>query len=121
MTVPPVDFPFGPFVPRPENPVLRPGRHDYERYGCEDPRVVLVDGTYYLTYTGWDRHTAWLCLATSTDLRRWDKHIHLATSDDLLHWKADPEPVLRPEPGTFMGDLVESGRSRSGRAPGTCC
>ncbi|MGH3588447.1 MAG: glycoside hydrolase family 130 protein [Pseudonocardia sp.] len=207
---PVVDYPFGPFTPWAQNPVLRPGRHhwesanvynpaaivvdgrvallyrahaddivsslglawsddgysfetepdpvlvpehDWERYGCEDPRVVLIDGTYYCTYTGWDRHTARLCLATSTDLRTWEKHgpmvpgintfagvretpgpdwskggvilpepvdgrwlmwfgegnVHLATSTDLLHWDASPEPVLRPEPGTFMGDLVETG------------
>jgi predicted GH43/DUF377 family glycosyl hydrolase len=217
--VPPIDYPFGPFVPAEHNPVLRPGRHpweatnvynpaaivvdgrialiyrahaedivsslglawsddgyafetepspvlvpehDYERYGCEDPRVVEIDGTYYLTYTGWDRHTARLCLATSTDLRKWRKHgpivpgintfagvretpgpewskggvilperldgrwvmwfgegnVHVAYSDDLVHWQADPTPVLRPEPGTFMGDLVETGpqpvRTRTG-------
>jgi beta-1,2-mannosidase len=207
---PPVDYPFGPFRPAEHNPVLRPGRHDWEstnvynpaaivvggrvaliyrahsddivsslglawsddghtfstepepvmvpehdweRYGCEDPRVVRIGSTYYLTYTGWDRHTARLCLATSGDLRTWQKHgpivpgintfngirktpgpewskggvilpervdgrwlmwfgegnVHLATSDDLLYWTPSPEPVLRPEPGTFMGDLVETG------------
>lgn len=216
---PPIDYPFGPFVPAERNPVLRPGRHgweatnvynpaaivvedrivliyrahaadivsslglawsedglsfdtepepimvpeyDWERYGCEDPRVVAIDGTFYLTYTGWDRRAARLCLATSTDLRHWDKHgpivpgintfagirrtpgpdwskggvilpervdgrwlmwfgegnIHLAVSEDLVHWTADPTPVLRPEPGTFMGDLVETGpppvRTRTG-------
>jgi predicted GH43/DUF377 family glycosyl hydrolase len=128
---PPIDYPFGPFRPAEHNPVLRPGRHDWEsanvynpaaivvddrvaliyrahsddivsslglawsddgstfstepdpvmvpehdweRYGCEDPRVVGIGGTYYLTYTGWDRHTARLCLATSGDLRTWTKH-----------------------------------------------
>ncbi len=54
-------------------PILSP-EHDYERFGCEDPRVVFIDGTYYLTYTGWDRRMAQLCLATSTDLRNWTKH-----------------------------------------------
>lgn len=54
-------------------PILSP-EHDYERYGCEDPRVVFIDGTYYLTYTGWDRTVAQLCLATSSDLRSWTKH-----------------------------------------------
>lgn len=58
---------------REETPILSP-EHDYERYGCEDPRVVYIDGTYYLTYTGWDRKVAQLCLATSTDLRTWTKH-----------------------------------------------
>jgi predicted GH43/DUF377 family glycosyl hydrolase len=143
------------------DPVLVP-EHPWERYGCEDPRVVRIEGTYYLTYTGWDRHAARLCLARSDDLRTWTKHgpvvpgintfagiretpgadwskggvilpecvdgkwlmwfgegnVHLATSDDLLHWTPSPEPVLRPEPGTFMGNLVETGpqpvRTRTG-------
>lgn len=58
---------------REDAPILSP-EHDYERYGCEDPRIVFLDGTYYLTYTGWDRRAAQLCLATSTDLRDWTKH-----------------------------------------------
>lgn len=58
---------------REDQPILSP-EHDYERYGCEDPRIAFIDGTYYLTYTGWDRRMAQLCLATSTDLRGWTKH-----------------------------------------------
>jgi predicted GH43/DUF377 family glycosyl hydrolase len=42
--------------------------------GCEDPRVVRVGGTYYMTYTGYDGTSARLCLATSRDLVRWTKH-----------------------------------------------
>jgi beta-1,2-mannosidase len=42
--------------------------------GCEDPRVIEVGGTYYMTYTGYDGSSARLCLATSRDLRRWTKH-----------------------------------------------
>jgi len=56
-----------------ELPVLEP-TEDYESRGCEDPRVTAVDGTYYLTYTGFDGATALLCLATSPDLRTWTKH-----------------------------------------------
>jgi predicted GH43/DUF377 family glycosyl hydrolase len=65
---------------REEEPILSP-EHDYERYGCEDPRVTCIDGTYYLTYTGWDRTTARLCLATSTDLHTWTKHGPVLTGD----------------------------------------
>lgn len=54
-------------------PILSP-EHDYESMGCEDPRVTLIDGTYYLTYTGYDGQTAQLCLATSTDLHVWTKY-----------------------------------------------
>ena len=42
--------------------------------GCEDPRVVEVGGTYYMTYTGYDGTSARLCLATSPDLLTWTKH-----------------------------------------------
>ena len=58
---------------REPDPVMSPSE-DYEELGCEDPRVVEIDGTYYLTYSGWNRKTAQLCLATSTDLHNWTKH-----------------------------------------------
>ena len=54
-------------------PVISP-TEPYEEFGCEDPRVTEIDGTYYLTYTAWDRKNAQLCLATSTDLFTWEKH-----------------------------------------------
>nr|AIA89798.1 DUF377 [uncultured Syntrophothermus sp.] len=57
---------------REPEPVLSPSE-DYERFGCEDPCVTAVDGVYYLTYTGWERENARLCLATSTDLHHWTK------------------------------------------------
>ena len=55
------------------DPVLEP-TEAYERQGCEDPRLTSIDGTHYLTYTGFDGTSAQLCLATSTDLRSWTKH-----------------------------------------------
>ncbi|MEP6630570.1 MAG: glycoside hydrolase family 130 protein [Lapillicoccus sp.] len=58
---------------REPDPVISPSE-DYDRFGVEDPRVTAVDGTYYLTYSGWDRRHSRLCLATSTDLRSWTKH-----------------------------------------------
>lgn len=43
--------------------------------GCEDPRVVKSpSGQYILTYTGYDRKTARLCIASSPDLKHWTKH-----------------------------------------------
>ena len=57
---------------RPE-PVLAP-EADYEKGGgVEDPRLVLISGTYYLTYTAYDGHSAQLSLATSKDLIHWDR------------------------------------------------
>lgn len=43
--------------------------------GVEDPRVVTTEeGKYIMTYTAYDGKTARLSLATSQDLRRWQKH-----------------------------------------------
>ena len=60
------------FTRRPE-PVLSP-QTDYERDGgVEDPRLVKFGDTYYLTYTGYNKKDAQLCLATSKDLIHWDR------------------------------------------------
>lgn len=60
------------FARRPE-PVLGP-ETAYERDGgTEDPRLVRTGGTYYLTYTGYNKKDAQLCLATSSDLLDWTR------------------------------------------------
>ncbi|HET9743303.1 MAG TPA: glycoside hydrolase family 130 protein [Terriglobales bacterium] len=60
------------FTIRPD-PVLLP-EADYEKDGgVEDPRLVKIDSTYYLTYTGYNKKDAQLCLATSRDLIHWQR------------------------------------------------
>ncbi len=52
-------------------PVLSP-EADYEKDGgVEDPRLQKIGDTYYLTYTGYNKKDAQLCLATSKDLVHW--------------------------------------------------
>ena len=46
---------------------------DYESQGIEDARIVKIEGTYYLTYTGYDGINARGALATSTDLENFIK------------------------------------------------
>jgi predicted GH43/DUF377 family glycosyl hydrolase len=59
---------------RNSEPLIVP-EYDYELPGgCEDPRIVKVTDTYYLTYTAYDGDTARLALATSKDLVQWEKH-----------------------------------------------
>jgi len=54
-------------------PVLSP-EADYEKDGgVEDPRLVQIGGTYYLTYTGYNKRDAQLCLAESKDLIHWKR------------------------------------------------
>jgi predicted GH43/DUF377 family glycosyl hydrolase len=60
------------FIRRAE-PVLAPSA-DYEKDGgVEDPRLVQFGDTYYLTYTGYNKKDAQLCLATSKDLIHWER------------------------------------------------
>jgi predicted GH43/DUF377 family glycosyl hydrolase len=55
------------------DPVLSP-EADYEKDGgVEDPRLVRFTDTYYLTYTGYNKKDAQLCLATSKDLVHWER------------------------------------------------
>jgi len=42
--------------------------------GTEDPRIVEIDSTFYLTYTAYDGETARLALASSKDLLEWERH-----------------------------------------------
>jgi predicted GH43/DUF377 family glycosyl hydrolase len=60
------------FVRRPE-PVLSPETEYEKDGGVEDPRLVKIDDIYYLTYTGYNKKDAQLCLATSKDLVHWDR------------------------------------------------
>lgn len=55
-------------------PILSPGEPYELPGGCEDPRLVQIDGTFYLTYTAYDGAVARLCLASSPDLLHWHKH-----------------------------------------------
>lgn len=62
------------FVKHPE-PVIVPDK-DFDRFGCEDPRLVKIGDTYYLTYVSncgrYERGN--ICLAPSRTLMHWEKH-----------------------------------------------
>ncbi|HEY8503190.1 MAG TPA: glycoside hydrolase family 130 protein [Gemmataceae bacterium] len=120
-----------------KNPIVDNDRPGEER-GCEDPRVVKVGETFYMTYTAWDGNKIDLALAESKDLVHWtkrgtiipdaksgailsepvsgryimyfgDTNIWMATSEDLLHWEVRPDPVLAPRKDAFDSALVEPG------------
>jgi len=60
-------------------PVLYPDNDGQKEHewpgGCEDPRVAVADdGTYVMLYTQWNRKVPRLAVATSKDLRHWQKH-----------------------------------------------
>lgn len=55
-----------------EMPIIFP-QHDYEVHGVEDPRIVKIDDTFYLSYCAFDGVNALGAYATSTDLKTWKK------------------------------------------------
>ena len=58
---------------RRSQPLLSP-EADYEKDGgVEDPRLQKIGDTYYLTYTGYNKKDAQLCLAASRDLIHWER------------------------------------------------
>jgi len=75
-------------------PVLSPGE-DFDKGGCEDPRVVKFEDTYFLTYVGnsTNYHVSNICLATSKDLLHWKKH----------------GPVLQPKKGAWNSGQLKAG------------
>ena len=64
---------------RRKTPVMYPDKDNMKEYewegGCEDPRVTMTeDGLFVMAYTSWNRKVARLCIATSHDLVKWEKH-----------------------------------------------
>lgn len=64
----------GPFnvVERWDKPLMVP-EFDYESHGIEDARITKIDDLYYMTYTGYDGTNARGALATSKDLKHFEK------------------------------------------------
>lgn len=58
---------------RRRDPVLSPEAAYEKDGGVEDPRLVQFGDTFYLTYTGYNKKDAQLCLTTSKDLIHWDR------------------------------------------------
>jgi predicted GH43/DUF377 family glycosyl hydrolase len=58
---------------RRDEPVLSPAAEYEKDGGVEDPRLARFGDTYYLTYTGYNKTDAQLCLATSKDLIHWER------------------------------------------------
>lgn len=54
--------------------IIRPNRKEYDRLGCEDPRLTKVNNTYFITYTAWDGINARIAYATTKDFVNIQKH-----------------------------------------------
>jgi len=58
------------------NPSMTP-LEPWETNGCEDPRMVKIDGKYYVTYTAFDGITARAAMTSSTDFYNWSQRRQL--------------------------------------------
>jgi predicted GH43/DUF377 family glycosyl hydrolase len=59
-------------VYRDKVPILTP-ELEFESQGMEDPRIVKIEGVYYMTYTAYDGESAVGALVTSTDLKNFKR------------------------------------------------
>ena len=59
-------------VERYDHPIIE-AEFYYENHGVEDPRIVHIDDTYYISYCAYDGINAFGAVATSSDLKTWQK------------------------------------------------
>lgn len=82
---------------------------EYEAAGCEDPRVVRIDGYFYMTYTAYDGRVARVALAVSEDIHGgWRKLGPVFTSeqwDEWTRWASDQSiPRGWSKAGAILGE-----------------
>jgi len=56
-----------------DTPAISPV-NDYETFGLEDPRISLIDGTYYINYVGVSPLGVTTCLISTTDFTSFQRH-----------------------------------------------
>ncbi len=54
---------------------------DYEEYGVEDPRIVLVEGEYLITYSAYSRYGVRIGLAKTTDFKHIERFSLITEAD----------------------------------------
>jgi len=96
---------------RNKTPVIVP-EYQYECKGTEDPRLIYLDGTYYLFYVAYDGSDARVTYAISHDLKTFEKRGLVCAQMSYKDTKAlfsnndlDPAPLLCQK--SFSGRLLE--------------
>lgn len=54
---------------------------DYEEYGIEDPRIVLMEGEYLITYSAYSRYGVRIGLAKTTDFKKIERFSLITEAD----------------------------------------
>lgn len=72
------------FKARPE-PFMTPAGKgvfaEYEEYGVEDPRITLLEGAYYITYSAYSRHGVRIGLAETADFESVERIAFITQAD----------------------------------------
>ncbi len=71
-------------------PLLSP-KFDYESHGIEDPRIVKIDDTFFLSFTSYDGINALGALATSKDMISFDRQGIITAQITYEHFKSIAE------------------------------
>ncbi len=56
-----------------DTPAITPA-NDYETFGLEDPRITLIDGTYYISYVAVSPLGVTTCLISTKDFNSFQRH-----------------------------------------------
>ena len=64
-----------------EKPAMYPA-NKYEEFGIEDPRITLIDGTYYINYSCCASVGVTTCLATTKDFKTFERKGVIFTPDN---------------------------------------
>lgn len=83
------------FKARPEPfivPSKEPPFSQYEEYGVEDPRITLLEGEYYITYSAYSRHGVRTGLAKTSDFKSLER-IAFITQADYRNTVLFPEKI----------------------------
>lgn len=62
----------------------KPGELDYR--GLEDPRITKIGDTFYMAYAAYNGIIPQLCVATSKDLKHWERHAPALTGFNLTKY-----------------------------------
>jgi predicted GH43/DUF377 family glycosyl hydrolase len=73
-------------------PALEDGFREYEEYGVEDPRIVYLEGSYYITYSAYSRYGVRIGLAKTDDFKQLQR-ISLITEADYRNVVLFPEKI----------------------------
>jgi len=65
---------------------------EYEAFGVEDPRVVLLEGAYYITYSAYSEYGVRIALARTTDFQAIDR-VAFITQVDYRNTVIFPEKI----------------------------